>query len=58
VIDLSARDRACPPLAAASAVEPSGPRELHQHWHFHGLDVELLRGAQGAEILHREQRPE
>jgi hypothetical protein len=31
----------------------SGPRELHQHWHFHGAD-----SVSAAEILRRAQRPE
>jgi hypothetical protein len=41
------------PGATAPAVEPSGPRELHQHWHFHGTEPQ-----QFADILRRDQRPE
>ncbi len=38
---------------AAPALEPPGPRELHNHWHFHGTEPEQL-----AEIIRRRQRPE
>ena len=41
------------PGAAATAVEPPGPRELHNHWHFHGTEPQQL-----AEILGRHGRPE
>lgn len=40
------------PGAAAPAVEPPGPRELHQHWHLHGVGAEQL-----AEVIRRDQRP-
>ena len=35
------------------AIEAPGPRELHQHWHFHGVDEDRV-----AEILRRHQAPE
>jgi hypothetical protein len=42
------------PAAAPPAVEAAGPRELHQHWHFHGTEPQQL-----AEILRRgQERPE
>jgi hypothetical protein len=41
------------PGAAAPAVDPPGPRELHNHWHFHGTDPEQLAG-----IIRRGERPE
>jgi len=41
------------PGATPPAVEAAGPRELHQHWHFHGTEPQQL-----AELLRRGQRPE
>ncbi len=35
---------------APAALDQAGPRELHQHWHFHGIDEDRV-----AEILRRHQ---
>ncbi|HEX6454723.1 MAG TPA: hypothetical protein VF060_35325 [Trebonia sp.] len=41
------------PRAERPAIEQDKPRELHTHYHLHGLEPEQL-----AEILRRGQRPE